>query len=94
MEVVEEPLGGGRDECAMADVFGERAIGMREDALVVAQARVDAARAAAARIGREVGREGERPLFEPLGAERFFAKWLMAGPNVRRPRMKKQTSLA
>jgi len=67
---------------------------MREDALVIAQARVDAARAAAARIEREVGREGERPLFEPLRAERFFAKRLIASPNVRRPSMKKQTSLA
>jgi hypothetical protein len=67
---------------------------MGEHALVVAKARIDAARAAAARIGREVGREGERSLFEPLGAERFFAKRLMAGPNVRRPGMKKQTRLS
>jgi hypothetical protein len=55
---------------------------------VVAQARVDVARAAAARIDREVGRQGERPLFEPLGAQRFFTKRLIAGPDVRRPVMK------
>jgi hypothetical protein len=39
---------------------------MGEHALVVAQARIDAARAAAAWIDREVGREGERSFFEPL----------------------------
>ena len=94
MEVVEKPLGGGRDERAVTDVFRKGAIGVSQDALVIAEPRVYAARAAAPRIGREVGREGERPLFEPLGAERFFAKRLMAGPNVRRPGMKKQTTLA
>jgi hypothetical protein len=61
--------------------------------LVVAQARVDAARRAAARIDRKAGREGERPLFEPLRAQRFFAKWLIAGPMIRRPRVKKQVTL-
>jgi hypothetical protein len=35
---------------------------------------------AALRVDREIRRQGERPLFEPLGAERFFAEWLIAGP--------------
>jgi hypothetical protein len=87
VEVVEEPLGGRRDERAVADVFGEGAIGVFEDARVVAQARVDAARAAAPGIDGEIRREGERPLFEPLGAERFFAKRLIASPAVSRPVM-------
>jgi hypothetical protein len=68
-------------------VFGQCAIGVFEDAAVVAQTRIDVARAAAARIDGEVGRQGERPLLEPLGAERFFTKWLIAGPGVRRPVM-------
>jgi hypothetical protein len=93
MEVVEEPLGGRGDERAVAHVFGQRAIGVREHALVVAQARVNTSRAAAPRIDREVGREGERSLFEPLRAERFFTKGLIAGPNVRRPRMEEQAAL-
>ena len=93
MEVIEEPLGGGGNEGAMTDVFGQGAIRVREDALVVAQARINAARAAATRIDREVGREGERSFFEPLGAQRFFAKRLIAGPNIRRPCMEKQVAL-
>ena len=43
VEVVEEPLGGGRDEGAFADIFGEGAIRGLEDALVVAQPRINAA---------------------------------------------------
>jgi hypothetical protein len=39
---------------------------MFEHPLVVAQPRVNAPRAAAARIDREAGRKGERALFEPL----------------------------
>jgi hypothetical protein len=50
----------------MAHIFGELAIGVFEHTLVVAQARVNASRAAAARIDREAGREGERALFEAL----------------------------
>jgi hypothetical protein len=48
------------------DVFGQGAIGVLEDAAVVAEAGIDAARPAAARIDREVGRQSERALFEPL----------------------------
>jgi hypothetical protein len=55
---------------------------VRQHPLVVAQARVDAAPAAAPRIDREIRRQGERPLIEPLGAQRFFAKWLIASPYV------------
>ena len=78
MEIVEEPLRRGRDERAFADVAGERAIGGVEDARVVAQPRIDAARVAALRIDRVMRREGERPLIEPLGAERFVAEGLFA----------------
>jgi hypothetical protein len=66
VKVVEEPFGGRRDERAVTDVLGQRAIGVLEDAAVVAQARIDAVGAAPPGIDREVGREGERPLFEPL----------------------------
>jgi hypothetical protein len=34
----------------------------------------------AVRIDGEVRREGERPLIEPLGAQRFVAKRLIAVP--------------
>jgi hypothetical protein len=66
VKVVEEPLGRRRDERAFADVLGERAIRGFEDALVVAQPRIDAPRVAPARIDRETGRKGERSLIEPL----------------------------
>jgi len=46
----------------------------------------------APRIDREIGRQGERPLLEPLRAERFFAEWLIAGPIDFVPGMKKQVS--
>jgi hypothetical protein len=55
---------------------------VRQHSLVVAQARINTARAAAARIERKVGRQGERSLIEPLGAQRFFAKWLIAEPDL------------
>jgi hypothetical protein len=71
----------------VAHVFGEGAIGVLEDARVVAQPRVDVARAAAAGVDRETGREGERPLLEPLRAQRFFAKRLIAYPDLVRPMM-------
>jgi hypothetical protein len=66
---------------------------MREHTLVVAQPRIDAARAAAARIDREVGRESESALFKALRAQRFFAKRLIAGPKIRSPGMEKQAAL-
>jgi hypothetical protein len=36
---------------------------------------------APARVDREAGREGKRPLVEPLGAQRFVSKWLLAVTN-------------
>ena len=58
VEVVEEPLGGRRDEVAFAHVLGERLVGGLEDALVVAQARIDAAGVTALRIDREIAPPG------------------------------------
>jgi hypothetical protein len=55
---------------------------MRQHPLVVAQARIDAARTAPARVDGEAGRKGERSLIEPLGAQRFFAKRLIADSNL------------
>ena len=52
VKVVEEPLGGRRDEGAFADVLGERAIRGVEHALVVAQPRIDAAGVPPPRIDR------------------------------------------
>jgi hypothetical protein len=77
----------------MPHILGELAIGVLEHTLVVAQARINAARAAAARIDREARREGKGALFEPLRAQRFFTKRLIAGPMIRRPRMEKQVTL-
>jgi len=37
------------------------------------------------RIDREIRRQGERPLVEALGAERFLSKRLIAGPIVINP---------
>jgi hypothetical protein len=51
---------------------------VRQHPLVVAQARIDAAGAAAAWIDGEMRRQGERPLIEPLGAQRFFTEGLIA----------------
>jgi len=56
VEVVEEPFGGGRDEGAVADVLGQRPVGVRQDALVVAQPRVDAAGPPLPRVDGEIGR--------------------------------------
>jgi hypothetical protein len=58
----------------------ERAVGRLEDPRVVTEARKDAARVALFGIDRQVRREGERPLLEPLRAERFVAKRLIAVP--------------
>ena len=68
MVVVEKPLGGWRDELAVVHIFGQRLIGMTQHARVLAQPPVNAARAAPLRVNRETGREGERPLLEPLRA--------------------------
>jgi len=48
---------------------------------------------AAMRVDREMRREGERPLIEPLGAQRFVAKWLIAVPMGVRGGRKKQSIL-
>jgi hypothetical protein len=45
------------------------------------------------RVDREIRRQGERPLIEALGAERFLAKWLIRRAIVIDPRMEKQTYL-
>jgi hypothetical protein len=82
VKIVEEPLGRRRDEGAFADILREGAIRRFEDVLVVAQPRIDAPGMAPPRINRETGREGERPLIEPLGAQRFIAKWPIAVPNT------------
>lgn len=66
MEIVEEPLGGRGDERAFADVLGQLPIGGFEGARVVAQARKDTAGVSLLRVNREVRRERERPLIEPL----------------------------
>jgi hypothetical protein len=87
VEIVEEPLRSGRDEGAVPNILSERPIGVGQNAPVVAQARIDVPCVAAARIDREVGRERERALFEPLRAQRFFAKRLIASPTVSRPMM-------
>jgi hypothetical protein len=78
VEVIEEPLGCRRDERALPYILGERAIRLLQDARVVAQARIDAAGVPALRIDREVRRQGERPLIEALGAERFLTEGLVA----------------
>ena len=92
MKVVEEPLGGGRDEGALPHVLGERFVGLLQHSLVVPQPRIDAAGMAPLRIDREVRRQGERPLIEPLGAERFLTEGLVARTIVIGPRMEEQVN--
>jgi len=72
-------------------VFGEGLVGVPQDAGVMAQAAVDAARPAALLIDRETRRQGERPLFEPLGTEQLIAEGLFAVPFVANPGMEEQT---
>jgi hypothetical protein len=90
MEVVEKPFRRRCDERTLVDVLGERFVGALQDARVVAQPRIDAARVAPLRVDREIRREGERPLIEALGAERFLSKWLIRRAIVINPGMEKQ----
>jgi hypothetical protein len=78
MEIIEKPLGGGRDEHAIPHVAGKRAVGGIKYARVVAQARKDAAGMPPLRAEGVMRCEGERPLIEPLGAQRFVTKGLFA----------------
>ena len=66
MEVVEKPFGCRGDQGAFADIFRERSIRGLEDPLVVAQPWVDTVGPAPLRVDREIRRQGERPLIEPL----------------------------
>jgi hypothetical protein len=66
MEVVEEPLSGGRDEGAFADILRQLAIGGIERARVVAETGKNAAGVTLLRVDSQVRRERERPLIEPL----------------------------
>ena len=91
MVVVEEPLAGRRDEGAVVDVFGQRLVGVAQDARVVTQAPVDAAGAAALRVNRETRRQGERPLLEPFRAEQLIAERLVDLSIVTNPGIEEQT---
>jgi hypothetical protein len=71
-------------------VLGQRLVGLLQDAGVVAQARIDAAGVPPFRIDREIRRERERPLIEPLRAERFLAERLIAGTIVVNPGVEEQ----
>lgn len=66
MEIVEEPLGRGRDEGAFPDILGEVAIRRLERVRVIAQPGVDAARVTLFGVDGEVRRQGKRSLLEPL----------------------------
>jgi hypothetical protein len=90
VKVVEKPFRGRRDVGALADVFGERLVGPLEDVRVVVQSRIDATGVPALRIDREVRRQGERPLIEALGAERFLTEGLIARTIFIYPGMKEQ----
>ena len=75
VEVVENPLRGGRDELAAVDVAGERAIGGRERACIVLESRPAAPRRTAGR-GIDGEARGERlgALLEELDAEQLLAE--------------------
>ena len=90
MKVVEKPFRCRRDVSALANIFGERLVGALEDAGIVVQPRINAARVAALGIDREVRRQGERPLIEALGAERFLTEGLIARTIFIDPGMKEQ----
>ena len=94
VEVVEQPVGGGGDEDAAADVVRQRAIGAAEDAHVVFEPRVGVARPMAGiGIDGEDGGERERPFFEPLGAEQLVPQRFPGGGR-RAPREPGQDVLA
>ena len=90
MEIVEEPFRRRRNERALMNVLGERLVGALQHARVVPQPRIDAAGVPPLGVDREIRREGERPLIEALGAERFLAKGLIRRPIVIDPGMEKQ----
>ncbi len=70
VKIVEQPFGRGCHRLALADVLGERLVGMAQEARVVAHAGEQAARVAA-RVPGEGEARGQvaRPLFEMLGTE-------------------------
>ncbi len=78
MVVVEEPLRRGADELPAVHVLRHGEIGVAQDAGVVVEARQDVARRAPGlRVEREPGREGPRPLFQPLDAQQLVAQGLL-----------------
>ncbi len=81
--VVEQPFRRGGDRAACPDVLRQGPVRAAQHARVVVETGKDVAGAAArARVDREARREGQRTLFEPLGAEQLVAKRLL---RVRRP---------
>jgi len=71
-------------------VFGERLVGVMQDARVVAQPPVDAACAAPLRVDGKTRRQGERPLFEPLRAKQLVSERLVAIAFVKYPVVEEQ----
>jgi hypothetical protein len=74
VEIVEKPLRGWSDKGAFADILRQLAVGGFKGAGVVPQAGKNVAGVPLLRVNREVRRERERSLVEPLRAERFVTK--------------------
>ncbi len=86
MEVVEQPFGRRRDELPLADVLGERAIGLAERARVVVKARKNIPGfPARTRIDREGAGQRQSTLLEPLNAEQFIAERFFEGTRAAPP---------
>ena len=86
VEVVEQPLGGGRDRLAMPHVAGEGAVRLTEHAGVVREAAQQSVGAAPG-VSRERERRGEDPgaLLQALDAEEFAVQ--RAGIETDRPQL-------
>jgi hypothetical protein len=73
VEVVQQPLGRGRDELPAMNVVGQRGVGRPQDVGVVAQTGKEAFRSPGRGRNRESGRERPGPFFKALDAQQFVA---------------------
>ena len=84
MVVVEQPFRGRRDRPAFAGGLGDAAVGVEQDALVVAQAGDERPARCRRRGNRLVGGQALGMLLEPLDAEQLAADGLFVIPRESR----------
>jgi len=87
VKVIQEPFGGRRDEPALVNVAGQRAVRGAEGARVVLEARQDAAgMPAPCGVYGESRGQGEGALIEPLDTEKLVSKWFQCQRVISGPR--------